>query len=189
MKLFTHRVPSLAATLAVLAACAATAAAQAPTLAELARKEQERRKAAGSATKVITNKDLPKPTAVPAGDAGAPATDPDAAVDAKATDEKKAVDEKDQKDEPYWRGRMVGAREDLRRGEMFMDALQSRINALSADFVNRDDPYQRAKIGEERLKALSELERVKADIGKARKEITDIEEEARQAGVPPGWLR
>ena len=40
------------------------------------------------------------------------------------------------------------ARESLRRNEVFQEALQSRIHALSADFVNRDDPYQRAKIGE-----------------------------------------
>jgi hypothetical protein len=72
---------------------------------------------------------------------------------------------------------------------MFQEALQSRINALSTDFVNRDDPYQRAKVAEDRQKALAELERVKGDIEKANKAIADIEEEARKAGVPPGWLR
>ena len=73
--------------------------------------------------------------------------------------------------------------------EVFLEALQSRVNALSTDFVNRDDPFQRAKIAEDRQKALSEMERVKGEIDQLKKQIDDIEEEARKAGVPPGWLR
>jgi hypothetical protein len=72
---------------------------------------------------------------------------------------------------------------------MFVEALQSRINGLTTDFVNRDDPYQRAKIGEDRQKALDELARVKGEIEAGKKLIDNIEEEARRAGVPPGWLR
>jgi hypothetical protein len=57
------------------------------------------------------------------------------------------------------------------------------------DFVNRDDPFQRAKIGEDRDKALAELARVKDEIARGKKGVEDIEEEARKSGVPPGWLR
>jgi len=35
----------------------------------------------------------------------------------------------------------------------------------------------------------SELNRVKSDVERGKKQIADIEEEARKAGVPPGWLR
>lgn len=178
------------AALVVLGAFATTAAGQ--SLAELAKKEQERRKATGSATKVITNKDLPAPrTPVrppDAAGAGPPATAPPAAAEAAKKAEEPAA-AGDVKDEAYWRGRMAAAREDLRRNEMFQEALQSRINALSTDFVNRDDPFQRAKVSDDRQKALGELERVKADIEKAKQAIVDIEEEARKASVPPGWLR
>jgi hypothetical protein len=38
-------------------------------------------------------------------------------------------------------------------------------------------------------KALAELERVRGDIEAQEKAVTDLEEEARRAGVPPGWLR
>ncbi len=55
--------------------------------------------------------------------------------------------------------------------------------------MNRDDPYQRAKIADDRQKALSEMERLKADVELGKKQVEDIEEEARKAGVPPGWLR
>jgi hypothetical protein len=77
----------------------------------------------------------------------------------------------------------------VRRNEAFAEALQSRINALTTDFVNRDNPVQKRQIGEDRVKALAELERVRSDVEKSKKQIADIEEEARKAGVPPGWLR
>jgi hypothetical protein len=93
------------------------------------------------------------------------------------------------KDEKYWRGRMVTARGNLQRQELFLDALQSRVNALTTDFVNRDDPAQRAQIAADRQKALAEMESVRKDIEVAKKQIADLEEEARKAGVPPGWLR
>jgi polyhydroxyalkanoate synthesis regulator phasin len=44
-------------------------------------------------------------------------------------------------------------------------------------------------IGSDRQKALAEMERVRQEIDTLKKEIADLEEEARQAGVPPGWLR
>jgi hypothetical protein len=72
---------------------------------------------------------------------------------------------------------------------MFADALQSRINALATDFVNRDDPAQRAQIESERKRALAELERVRKEMTDQTSAISDIEEEARKSGVPPGWLR
>jgi len=163
------------------------ASAQNPTLAEIARKEQERRKATKNSDKVLTNKDLPPSAAKPA-----PADTTTAAGDAAQKAETKPEPEKSgdpTKDEGWWKQRMAQARESVRRNEAFLEALQSRINSLSADFVARDDPYQRAKIGEDRQKALAEMERVQAEIALGKKQITDIEEEARKASVPPGWLR
>jgi hypothetical protein len=93
------------------------------------------------------------------------------------------------KDEAYWRGRITAVREELRRDEVFRDALQVQINGLAGDFAGRDDPAQRAAIADERQKKLAEMERLSAEIEKAKKAILDIEEEARRAGVPPGWLR
>ena len=181
-------------------------AQQQPPLAEVARQEAERRKTVKSTQKVITTKDLPESarrapgsttTTAAASGEGAPAagahhgeqspTDPKAAADAKAG--AKPDVKADAKDEAAWRARMEQARETVRRNESFAEALQSRINGLTRDFVNRDNPVQRTKIGEDRQKALAELERVRNDIEQAKKQVADIEEEARKAGVPPGWLR
>jgi hypothetical protein len=84
---------------------------------------------------------------------------------------------------------MADAREQLERDRTLSEALQTRINSLTTDFVNRDDPAQRAVIERDRQKAASELERLKKQIVDDRKAVADFEEEARRAGVPPGWLR
>ena len=84
---------------------------------------------------------------------------------------------------------MAKLKEQLERDQTFRDALQNRIDALSTDFINRDDPAQRNVIASDRQKALVELERVKKAIEEGRKAIPELEEEARREGVPAGWLR
>jgi len=181
---------------AALAGCLAwpiVAVAQStPPLAEVARKEAERRKGLKESGKTITAKDLPESARKPAGSAptsasGAGAGQTSATPAAQSTAGDAAKD--GPKDEAFWRQRITQAQEGLRRSQAFAEALQSRINALTTDFVNRDDPYQRAKIGEDRQTALAELERVKVEIESFKKQLVDIEEDARKAGVPPGWLR
>lgn len=157
--------------------------AQTPTLGQLALKEQERRKALKAGGKVLSTSDLPKATAPPV-----TAPVPPSAKDAVA-EEKPPAKAEDQKDEAWWRQHMTQAREELRRSEMFAEALQTRINSLANDFASRDDPYQRARVAEDRQKAMAEMDRVRTDIDAQKKKIADIEEEARQAGVPPGWVR
>jgi hypothetical protein len=158
----------------------------AQSLGDLAKKEQERRKTVPAPGKVYSNKDLPTPPE-PAPPSAAGALPPAATADAKPDAPKPAP--KDEKDEAWWRERVVQAREAQRRGQAFAEALQSRINSLSTDAVNRDDPYQRAKAADDRQKAVAELSRVTAEIEQAKKDLAAIEEEARQGGVPPGWLR
>jgi hypothetical protein len=164
-----------------------------PTLTDLARKAQEKKGA--PATKTFTNEDLknangpsPSEDASKSGDAkdGKDAK----SADAKSADAAKADDAKDPtKTEKYWHDRMDAAREDVRRNQSFAVALQSRINALTAEFTSRDDPYQRAQIGDDRQKALAELDRVNKAIEDGNKAIAQIEEEARKAMVPAGWIR
>ena len=77
----------------------------------------------------------------------------------------------------------------LDRDQTFADALQTKINSLTTDFVNRDDPAQRAVLERDRQKSIAEVNRLKKAIADDKKAIADLEEEARRAGVPPGWLR
>ena len=185
---------------------------RAQSLAELAKKEEDRRKEVKQPAKTYTNKDLPNlppatasvselgPVPAPESSDAAKPTDAAKAPDAaKATDAAKApgaVKDTGQdkskepvKDQAYWAERMKTLTTQLDRDETFADALQNKINSLTADFTARDDPAQRAVIERNRIKALDELERLKKAIDDDKKAIADLEEEARRAGVPPGWLR
>jgi hypothetical protein len=177
----------VAGTVVVIVLGRGVAAAQAPPLAEVARQEQERRKSIPSSLKVLTNKDLPTVMTPPA--QAAPPVD--AAKTGNAGDA--APTESAQKEEPkgedWWRARINEPRERLHRDEVLLDALQARVNGLTSDFVGRDDPYQRARIADDRQKAIIEMDRVRAEVVDLKKRIDDIEEEARRSGVPPGWLR
>lgn len=187
------------AVLALLLVAAGGATARlvrAQSLAEVAKKEEERRKTVPVKTKVYTNKDL---AAVPAGSAPpssgtssstAPKTDADSAKDAKEPPAGKAEkDGQPAKDQAYWSGRLKALQDKLERDTAFADALQTKVNSLTADFVNRDDPAQRAVIERDRQKALTQVAALQKDIANGKKAIADLQEEARRAGVPPGWLR
>lgn len=181
----------LAGALALVLLWPVAAMAQKPPLGEVARKEQERRKAAATSQRVLTNKDLPdaalRPVpAPPSGGAEAAPLDQPPALPAPDPDTK---DDEEEKDEAWWRARIAQATDGVRRNDILLEALQSRVNALATDFVSRDDPYQRARIADDRQKALAEMERVRTETESLKKQIEDIEEEARRAGVPPGWLR
>jgi hypothetical protein len=176
----------------------------AQSLADVARKEGERRQTVkGAAGKTYTDKDLKSVPAAPAADAAAAdkAADDTKPADAaaadkapadKKTDDKgaKAGDSKTAvKDEGYWSARMAAVREQLDRDQTYLSALQNRIDSLTTDFVNRDDPAQQSQIRAEREKALAELDRLKKVVEEDRRAIPELEEEARREGVPAGWLR
>jgi hypothetical protein len=93
------------------------------------------------------------------------------------------------KDPAYWSGRLKTLQTQLDRDQTYVDAIQARINALTTDYVNRSDPAQRAVIEHDRQNAVGELDHLKLAIVNDRKAIADLEDEARRAGVPPGWLR
>jgi hypothetical protein len=206
--LLLRRLATQALVVVAVVAAVLTSGAPAQSLGDVARKEQARRKGTPSTQgsgKVYTNDDL-KGAPAPAASAPstAPGTTPDAkadgakpgdakTADAKSDDGKaakgdaKASDAKN--DEASWRKRRLAIQEAIDRAKTFAEALQSRINGLTADFAARDDPAQRAAVGNERQKALTELDRVKKEIEQHTKALADLQEEARKSGVPAGWLR
>ena len=193
-----HTLPASVVVFAIAVGLSGGPAASGQTLGEVAKKEAERRKTQPQTGKVYTNKDLPASAQKPASanpSTETPAqtpTDPVAAATEQKAEDGKAPGDKpqgDQKDQAYWKNRMATAREELRRSEMFAEALQTRVNTLNKDFNSRDNPAQRSAIGADRTEALNELTRVKQDVERGKKQIADIEEEARKAGVPPGWVR
>ena len=181
---------------------ASVAASQ--SLGDVAKKEEQRRKTVKSSGKVYTNDELkrdPTPSVPASASTGTtstpsasstPATAPAPAPSDKNAEKNGSADKDgsaDKNDEKTWRKRIADARESLQRSQAFADALQSQLNALSTDFVNRDDPIQRQQIANKRDGVVAELDRVKKEVAAQTKAISDIQEEARRAGVPVGWVR
>lgn len=179
----------------------------AQSLADVARQEEERRKAIKKPSKVYTTGDLrgdsrgstpttvsapaaPTKESTPSSSTPSPGTNGSGSATAQPND-KPATESSSQgaKDQAFWKGRITEAREQLERTKTLADAMQSRINALNTDFVNTDDPAKRSGVERDRQKARAELERLQKEMKEGTKAIADIEEEARRANVPPGWLR
>jgi hypothetical protein len=185
----------------VVSACALTTVltglpVHAQSLGDVAKKEEERREKNTQPSKVYTNKDLGAPPQVfatpadpakPADGAAAPAAGtPPAGADKPKDATKDSGPAKDQK---YWSDRKKALEAKLTEDKLFADALQSRINGLSADYAARSDPAQRAVIERDRQQAVAELDRRSKAIKDDQKALADFDEEARKASVPPGWLR
>ena len=174
--------------------------AVAQSLGDVARQEEARRKAVQSSGKVYTNADLgAEPASAPATPASepaapttpaAPATTPNAPAAASPGSPPAAPPASNApKTEADWRKRVGDERDALSRAQTFAEALQSRINALSTDFVNTDDPIKRQGVAADRDKSLAELDRVKQEIQQHQKAIAGVQDEARRAGVPAAWVR
>jgi len=92
-------------------------------------------------------------------------------------------------DESWWRTRIAAAREAVERDKVFADVLQTKINGLQRDVVNVDNPVLASQKRDELQRSIEHLDKTKAQIADGQKAIGAIEEEARRAGVPPGWIR
>jgi hypothetical protein len=170
---------------------------RAQSLGDVARQTEEQRKDLKVPVKVYTNKDLgaPRPAFVapaepakPAAPSGAQSAD-DKAQDAAKDTAKDSDSSAPVQDQAYWSGRKTRLQSKLDHDQVLAEAMQTRIDALLADFTSRDDPIQRAGIERDRQRALSELDSLQKSIKDDKKALEDLDEEARKAGVPPGWLR
>jgi hypothetical protein len=165
---------------------------RAQSLADVAAAEAARRKAQSAPSKVYTNETLPRQVE-PAGVAApssASTSEPakaDAASPPAAKPKPEPVDET--KTEAYWKGRITSVQQGLARNKVLMDAMQSRINGLTSEALNIDDPGRRAAVQGNLTSATAELQRLKQESEKHQQQLVAIQEEARRTNVPPGWLR
>jgi hypothetical protein len=158
------------------------------TLGEASLREAVRRQHTAPATRVVTDASLgraPVRVTIPL-----PAVAADASpVGEAARPEPDTSKTEPVKDAAWWQKRMTTAREAVARDRLLVAALESRVAALATDIASRDDPEQRAALMLARQQALAELDRLKIQIDEGLAAIVAIQDEARKAGVPPGWIR
>jgi hypothetical protein len=91
-------------------------------------------------------------------------------------------------EEAGWRARMQAARDAVSRTQLQLDGMRTRAAQLTAASAAANDD-QRGEFQKRQQDALQEYDRLRADLQKNQKALADLESEAQRAGVPPGWLR
>lgn len=167
--------------LGVLVAGVASAGAQ--SLADVARTEEARRKTIKQPSRVYTDADLSKwgpvtaesqqaASTVTALDAtGRPAGEAAAAAGLPTT-------------EDAWRARLQSARDGLDRTRLLLSALEQQARTAKARAGDADGEGEDPNAGR-----AAEITRLKAEMETFRQTLANAEEDARKAGVPPGWVR
>jgi hypothetical protein len=163
---------------------AGVAASSAQSLADVARKEEARRQKIAKPSKVYTDEDVQKYAPVTAGAQAAATTVTALDANGKPVGQQAAA-EGLPSDEAGWRARLQNARDGLDRDKLLLSALeqQGRSAARRSGAAEGDQP---ADDGSARS---AEIKRLKAEMDAYRATLANAEEEARKAGVPPGWVR
>lgn len=171
--------------------------ATAQSLADIAKKETDRRKTVKHPAKVYTNDDVanvkPIMPMMSQGDTSPlpPTADqPAASGDSAHANGTAAPGSGSVKagDEAGWRARMQQARDAVQRTQLQLDGMRTRAAQLTAVSAAASDD-QRADVQKRQQDALQEYDRLRADLQKNQKALADLESEAQRANVPPGWLR
>jgi hypothetical protein len=188
---------------------AMTVAASAQTLADIAKKDTDRRKEVKHPAKVYTNDDvqnvkpiLPmmendgngtKPMDPSSPNASANASSSSAATsvgDDPSAPKTDAAPRPGVKagEEQQWRARMAAAHEAVSRTQLQLEGMRNHAAQMTAASAAASEE-QRGTFQKQQQDALQEYDKLRADLQKYQKALSELEAEAHRAGVPPGWLR
>ena len=154
----------------------------AQTLADIARRERERQKQAhtGAGTSVAGS------GATVTASASSSSTTNTAVSPKPAT----AQGDKPVRDEKYWRAQFQKARDDAKRADERVQVIELKLKDLNTQLLRQSDVYNREyRIGAEITETQKQLDDGRKAGELSKKKITDLEEELRRSGGPPGWAR
>ena len=168
---------------------------QTQSLAELAKKEKERREKL-AAGKPITNEDTAKYSNTTA--APSPADAEKKTVEqGEAPPKNEKSDATVKSDEPvdfqgrtegFWRQTFADARQKVKSLEDEANVLVLKMNDLYNQFYREANGFKQQSIQREIQKTIYEQDRNKEELKKAKDSLQDLEKEARKSGALPGWL-
>ena len=177
--------------------------AQAQSLADVARREAERRKAIKSeSTRVFTNEDLrpvPGSTSVTPKGAPPPATATDALgpgdvgvadeLDSTRDEQQVPVKAREKRDEQYWRGRTADYDQRLSRMRDDIAAMQGRLSTINAKLDAARGDTARRVLQRERAEVTSVLSGFQQNLGFLHSEYNHHKERAASKDIEPDWVR
>ena len=164
---------------------AGVAASSAQSLADVARKEEARRQKIAKPSKVYKDEDVQKYAPVTSSAQTAASTVTALDGNGKPVGQQAAA-EGLPSDEAGWRARLQSARDGIDRDRLLLSALeqQARSAARKAGTPDGAEP-----VADDASPRAAEIKRLKAEMDAFRATLANAEEDARKAGVPPGWVR
>jgi hypothetical protein len=93
-------------------------------------------------------------------------------------------------DEKYWRTQFQKARDDVKAAEDKVQLLDLKVKELNTQLLRQSDIYNREyRLGPEIADTQKQLDEARASVDKAKQKLSDLEDDLRRAGGPPGWSR
>jgi hypothetical protein len=163
---------------------AGVAASSAQSLADVARKEEARRQKIAKPSKVYKDEDVQKYGPLTASAQAKAATVTALDANGKPVGQQAAA-EGLPSDEAGWRARLQNARDGIDRDRLLLSALEQQARS-AARRSGTPEGEQPADDGSARA---AEIKRLKTEMDAYRATLANAEEDARKAGVPPGWVR
>ena len=93
--------------------------------------------------------------------------------------------------EATWRQRADAVRTRIADSESVVTSAEHRLAELRSDVAPEDpmNPFRQQNREADIKTETERLEAARADVAAARQAFSDLEDEARRASIPPGWLR
>jgi hypothetical protein len=157
----------------------------AQTLADVARRERERQKQLHSA--VVVASGATTSTAAATSSTSSAITPPAAALNTPAST---GPVDNNRHDEKYWRLQFDKARDALKKADDKVQLLDLKVKNLNTQLLRQSDIYNREyRLGPEIAETQKQLDDARRESEEARKRISDLQDELRHSGGPPGWAR
>ena len=163
------------------------------------KKEEEKKKEKKKETekkKVFTDADLKKITGV---NITYVEPDPKAKSQTQKTQTKKTQTKKTsaknkqkidpKKTEEYWRGRWNKLQANIKNSEKKIKEMRDKLLRLRLEHPGIDLLNERKQREDEMARLAQGIVNYKKGLETLKKQLEDLEDEARKEGVPPGWLR
>ena len=93
------------------------------------------------------------------------------------------------KDEAGWRTKVDAAREDLARSRRLLAAMEQQLVGLGIQASSAAIAGLQGPDPAKQQESAREVERLRADVQKHADALSKVEADARDKGVPPGWVR
>jgi hypothetical protein len=175
---------------------ATTSFAEDSPLVQAAKKEKERR-AKIDAKKSFTNQDIEQERSktqlgmesASTGSATKESKGEQKTAEKETTGEKQTKDQSN--DEEYWKGRAAVAQDQVTAAEAKVQKIQDDMSSMNKAYYidgSADGVSQHAVLADELNKRQEALDAAKKELEDAKAKREGLEDEARQAGAPPGWV-